>query len=71
MLLGPLYVDELTSITTRVNSGALYVFDVKSCPTIVLAGGLIRLFQSVELVKVGILFCKSNYTKRSQGFRIN
>lgn len=53
MLLRPLYVDKLTSITTRVHSGALYVFDVKSCPTIVLAGGLIRLFQSVELVKVG------------------
>lgn len=49
---GKRHINELTSITTRVHSGALYVFDVKSCPTIVLAGGLIRLFQSVELVKV-------------------
>lgn len=46
------HTNTLTSVTTCVPSGVVYVFDVKSCPGVLLDGGLIRLLQSVELVKV-------------------
>lgn len=49
---GTRHINVLTSVTTCIPSGDVFVFDVKSCPNIVLDGGLIRLFQSVELVKV-------------------
>ncbi|XP_048736531.2 piRNA biogenesis protein EXD1-like isoform X2 [Ostrea edulis] len=49
---GTKHTNVLTSVTIGVPSGDIYVFDVKSCSAIVLDGGLIRLLQSVELVKV-------------------
>lgn len=60
-----LFVDTLTSVTTCVPSGVVYVFDVKSCPGVLLDGGLIRLFQSVELVKVST-HCVSGLVRQTE-----
>ncbi|KAK3097696.1 hypothetical protein FSP39_012219 [Pinctada imbricata] len=42
----------LTSVTCCTADGEVYVFDVKKCEDVLLLGGLIRVFQSTELVKV-------------------
>lgn len=42
----------ITLIAVSTFDGYVYLFDIKTCPDIMLLGGLIRLLQSVEVVKV-------------------